>query len=95
MNLTPEVQACISKAAEEASTRTRNDIFGLLGIEDNEDGRQSLKALGDFAKLWGDVRHEARRQGIKGTVKGIYWLFKLLVLGGIAYIAWKSGIVGR
>jgi hypothetical protein len=95
MNLTPEIQACITAAADEASMRTRADLFGLLGIEDNDEGRRSLKALGDFACLWSDVRSEARKQGIKGTVKGLYWIFKLLILGGFAYLAWKAGWLGR
>jgi len=93
--MTPEIEACINKAAIEASKQTKNDVLGMLGIEDNEDGRQAMKALGDFAKLWSDVRYEARKQGIKGTIKGVYWIVKLIVLGGLAYLAWRAGWIGK
>ena len=95
MNLTPEMQACINAAAAEASKQTRDELFSLLGIEDNEKGRRSLKALGSFAELWGDVGSEAKKQGVKGFIKFFYTVVKYAFYGGLAYLAWKSGLLDR
>jgi hypothetical protein len=95
MSLTPELQAAIEAAADESAKRTRSELFGLLGVEEDDEGRKALKALGDFACLWSDIRCEARKQGIRGTVKALFWTIKLLVLGGFAYLAWRAGWVGK
>lgn len=95
MSLSEEARKCIHAAVQEANACTRNEIFDLFGLTDDEDGRKTFRVLGDFASMWRDMRVEARKQGIRGTIKGLFGLLKLLILGACAYAAFKMGWLGK
>ena len=81
------------KRTHEIEGIVRAAVFGSFGIEDNEEGRKSMRALGDFASLLKDFNGELRGRAIKGSLSFIGWVLKLSVIGAVAYIVLKIGCV--
>jgi len=87
-----ELEALADRIAQKTAEQTRAEIFSLLGFNDDDKGRESLKELGDLARLFKDFNHELRKKSISGVISTVGWIVKLTIIGAIAYCAIKLGV---
>lgn len=82
-----------SEQKKEIEAIVRAAVFGSFGLEDNESGRKSMRALGDFATLLKEFNGELRGRAIRGSLSFIGLVVKFTAIGAIAYIAMKIGCI--
>lgn len=73
--------------------KSRDEVFELFGLEDNEQGRKALRYIGANAVTMTRLKDEIVSQGIHHSASAIWTVIKWLVLGGIGYGAWKAGLI--
>lgn len=88
-------QAELEALADKIAERTRAEFFTMFGFTDDEKGRESLKELGDMARIFKEFNTELRKKSISGVISAIGWLVKLAILGALAYAALKIGLIGK